>query len=175
MRTLLAVAALAVGVGGLVAQDDKKADAKAFESKDGKFKATFPTEPKEIKQKASGLDLVITIAEKGKDGGYAVIYSDMPAEVVKAAPAAKLLEGGEKGLVDNFKAKVTKSKETTFGKQKYPAREILGEKDTLHLRVTIILADNRLYQVFVVGPKDMVTGKEADAFFESFEITKEMK
>ncbi len=166
MRTLLAVAVMTLGVGGLVAADEKK-----FESKDGKFKATFPAEPKEIKQKASGLDLVITIVEKDK-GGFAVIYSDMPADVVKAAPAKKLLEGGEKGLVDNFKAKVTKSKETTFGKQKYPAREILGEKDDLHLRVTIILADNRLYQVFVVGPKDMVTGKGADAFFESFEITK---
>src|SRR5262245_29932467 len=168
MRTILAMTVLALGVSTLVAQDDKK-----FESKDGKFSAKFPSEPKVLPQKAAGLDLVITIAEKKKEGGgFAVIYSDMPADVVKAAPAQKLLEGGEKGLVDNFKAKVTKSKETTFGKQKFPAREILGEKDDLHLRITIILAENRLYQVFVVGPKDLVNGKEADAFFESFEINK---
>jgi hypothetical protein len=167
MRTILAAALLAACAGGLAGQDKK--DAKKFESKDGKFTATFPAEPKTITQKAGDLNLVITIVEKGKTG-YAVIYSDIPADKVKAAGPAKLLEGGEKGLVDQFKAKVTKSKETTVGKQKYPAREIIGEKDDLHLRVTIILAENRLFQVFVVGPKETITAKEADDFFSSFEI-----
>ena len=169
MRTMLTVATLVLFVGALSA-DDKK-----FESKEGKFSAKFPGEdkPKAVSQKAGALDLYITIVEKSK-GGFAVIYSDMPADVVKAATPAKLLEGGEKGLVENFKAKVSKSGETKFksnGKE-YPAREIVAEKDDLHLRVTIVLVDNRLFQVFVVGPKDMVTGKEADDFFKSFELAK---
>lgn len=166
MRPALAV--MIVLAGGFCTFAD---DAKKFASKDGKFGAKFPDEPKVITQKAGDIPMVITIVEKGK-GGFAVIYSDMPAEIVKAAPAAKLLEGGETGLVSNFKAKVTKSGEITFksGDKKYPAREIIAEKDDLHLRVTIILAGNRLYQVFVVGPKELITGKEADEFFKSFEI-----
>ncbi|MFM8274246.1 MAG: hypothetical protein ACKODX_18210 [Gemmata sp.] len=170
MRTMFTALAFVVFAGALTATA-----ADRYESKEGKYGAKFPGDekPKSVSQKAGGLDLNITIVEKGK-GGFAVIYSDMPADVVKAAPAAKLLEGGEKGLVDNFKAKVTKSGETKFksGDKEYPARDILAEKDDLNLRVTIILVDNRLYQVFVVGPKDMVTGKDADDFFKSFELTK---
>lgn len=170
MRTILAATVL-VCAGGLAAGQDK-----AFDSKEGRFSAKFPgTEaPKTTVTKAGGMDLSITIVEKDKKTGFAVIYSDLGADVVKAAPAAKLLEGGEKGLAENFKAKVTKSGETKFkanGKD-YPAREIMAEKEDLHLRVTIILVDNRLYQVFVVGPKDLVTSKEADDFLKSFELAK---
>ena len=94
--------------------------------------------------------------------------------MIKAAPAGKLLEGGEKGLVDTFKATVTKAAETKFtsnGKD-YPAREITAKKDDLNMRVTLILVDNRLYQVFVVGAKELVDGAEADAFMKSFELMK---
>ena len=170
MRTILTAAALVCAAGLAGAADTK------FESKEGQFKAAFPgTEaPKTTMTKAGGLDLSITILEKDKKTGYAVIYSDMDPMKVQAAPAAKLLEGGEKGLVDNFKAKVTKSEVTTFksnGKE-YPAREIMAERDDLNLRLTLIMVDNRLYQVFVVGRKDVVGGKEADDFVKSVEITK---
>ncbi len=168
MRKILAVAVLALFASGLVAQDAKK-----YESKDGKFSVKFPAEPKTNTSKAKDIDLVVTIVEKGK-GGFAVIYSDMPADVVKGAQAQKLLQGGETGLVEQFKAKVSSSKETTFGPKKYPAREIVAEKDENHLRILLVLADNRLYQVFVVRPKDMVgkDDKEVDDFFASFEINK---
>lgn len=172
LKTMCAVAVL-VFAGGLAAQDkDKK-----FESKDGRFSAKFPVDPKVVPQKAGALDLVITIAEKEKDKdkvGFAVIYSDMPADVVKATPGDKLLESGEKGLVDNFKATIKSSTKTAFkanGKE-YPARDIVAEKDALALRVRIVLVDARLYQVFVVGPKEQATGKEADEFLASFELAK---
>lgn len=167
LKTICTAAALLVVAGALSAEEPK------FESKDGRFSAKFPGKAETKAQKAGGLELHITIVEKGT-GGFAVIYSDMPPDVVKATPATKLLEGGEKGLVDNFKAKIIKSGESVFkanGKD-YPARDILAEKDDKTLRVKIILVDNRLYQVFVVGPKELATGKEADDFINSFELTK---
>ncbi len=169
MRTILTVAVLVVFSATLTAADTK------FESKEGKYSAKFPGEekPKTISQKAGGLDLYITIVEKGK-GGYAVIYSDVTPDVVKAAPAAQLLAGGQKGLEDNFKAKITKSGEAKVlanGKE-YPARDILAEKEEMHLRIMLILVDNRLYQVFVVGSKELVSGPDADAFIKSFELAK---
>jgi hypothetical protein len=166
MRTALAAAVFILSATGLAAQA-----AKTYESKEGKYAVGFPGTPKTETKKSGAVDLNISIVEKGS-GGFAVIYSDMPAEVVKAAKPKDLLDGGEKGLVDNFKAKVSSSKNVEFGKQKYPAREILAEKEEIHLRITIILADNRLYQVFVVGPKELTGGKEADEFFKSFEIKK---
>jgi hypothetical protein len=160
---VLFAAALATG------QDDKKPE--KYVSKDGNYSVGFPAKPTTTSNKAGGVDLHIAIVEKGM-GGFAVIHSDLPAEAVKAAKPKDLLDGGQKGLIDNFKAKISSTKDFEFGKQKYPARELVGAKDATNLRIQIILADNRLYQVFVVGPKDMVTSTDADAFFKSFEITK---
>ena len=169
MRTFCTALVLVVFAAAAPAQDKK------FESKDGRFSAKFPGEPETKNQKAGNQDLSITIFEskdKDKKGGYAVIYSDMTPDAVKAAPAKKLLENGEKGLIDTFKAKVVKSAETTVksGVKEYPARDIVAEKENLTLRLLIVLADNRLYQVFVVGPKEVATGKEADDFLKSFEV-----
>ena len=169
MRTILAVAVLAVGVAGLSAQDDKKYE------KDGKFTAKFPTTPVAAPQMAGGLTLqIVTSVEKGK-GGYIVIYCDLPPEVLKAPKPEQVLESSEKGLVDNFKAKVTKSGPTMFGAKKYPAREITAEKEVptglWNLRGSIILVGNRMYQVYVFGDKEFIVGKEADAFLGSFAIT----
>lgn len=167
MRSLFTVlVALACAVG-LSAQDEKK-----YASKDGRFAAKFPGEPKTVNQKTAGLDMVITIVEKGKSG-FAVIVTDLP-EIALKVGADKVLEGGETGLVTNTKAKVLKSEGTKLksnGKE-YPARVITAEKDQQLFRVTLVLVETRLYQVLVVGEKEVVNGKEADEFVKSFEITK---
>ena len=172
LRTICTVTALLVGACTLTAADEPK-----FESKDGRFSAKFPGKAETKPQKAGALDLFITYVETEKEKnkvGFAVIYSDMPADVVKSTPAKAILENGEKGLVNNFKAKVTKSNETVFkanGKD-YPARDIVAEKDATTLNVKLILVDNRLFQVFVAGPKELATGKEAEEFLKSFELAK---
>lgn len=167
MRNLLALVVALACAAGLGAQDEKK-----YTAKDGKFVAKFPGEPKTVNQKAAGLDMVITIVEKGKSG-FAVIVTDLPEIAVKAG-ADKILEGAEGGIANTTKAKVSKSKELKlkFNGKEYPAREIQAEKDEQHFRVTLVLAETRLYQVMVVGEKSVVTGKEADEFVKSFEITK---
>jgi hypothetical protein len=168
----IGTAVLLVAFAGALSGQDKK-----FDSKDGKFGAKFPGEPKVVPQKAGALELTITLAEKETDKnkiGFAVIYSDMPPDVVKGTTGKKLLEGGAKGLEENFKAKIVSSSETVFkanGKE-YPERVILAEKDALSLRVRIIMVDARLYQVFVIGTKEQVAGKEADDFLASFELAK---
>ncbi len=166
MRTICTVVALVAFAFALTAADTK------FDSKDGRYSAKFPGEPKVLPQKAGGIDVVITIFQKSDKIGYSVIYSDVPADVVKGTAPAKLLETGEKGLADTFKAKITKSGETKFmsGGKQYPAREITAEREDINLRVLLVMADSRLYQVYVVGPKEAVTSPEADEFFKSFEV-----
>jgi len=156
----------------LAAKDEKK-----FESKAGRYKVTFPGLPEISSKKVD--DGEMNIASVAKDGGgFLVIYTDLSSDKLKEAKPKELLASGEKALVDNFKAKINLSKDIEFGKQKFPARQITGEAFipdeaiNINLRMTIILADNRLYQVFVFGPKELPKGKEADAFFETFEITK---
>jgi hypothetical protein len=172
MRKVIAVAALALFAGALAGQP------KVDTAKEGKFTAKFPNGPQAEKKTAGGLTLHIYTADfdKGK-GGYAVIYGDLPAEVVKAAKPEQVLESAEKGLAENFKAKVDEkaSKATTFGAKKYPAREVRAEKMDVsgqwNLRGMMVLVGNRLYQVYVYGPKDFLDSKEAEAFLSSFQIT----
>src|SRR6476469_4357637 len=134
MRTILALGVLALATAGLPAQDDKKYE------KEGKFTAKFPNGPAQQTKTAAGLTLKVFFAdfEKGK-GGFLVTYSDLPAEVLKAPKPEQVLESSEKGLVENFKAKITKSTAIKFGAKQHPAREIVAERDEFHLRGTIIL------------------------------------
>jgi hypothetical protein len=170
MRSTFAAALFVLFAAALAAgQADQKPE--KYASKEGKYIVGFPGKPMVETKKAGGVDLNIAIVVKGL-GGFAVIHSDLPAEAAKAAKPKDLIDGGQKGLIDNFKAKVSSSKDFEFGKQKYPARELIAQKGATNLRIQIILVDSRLYQILVVGPEDMITGKEADAFFKSFEITK---
>lgn len=165
MRAILAAVVFVGFAIGVAAQDVKR-----FESKEGKYSVGFPGTPKMTSTKTGDFELNIAMVEKGT-GGFAVMYSDLPGDAGKLKPK-ELLDGGQKGLVDNFKAKVTKSTDVAFGKQKFPAREILAEKDAIRLRITLILAEKRLYQVFIVGQQELVEGKDADDFVKSFEIVK---
>jgi len=167
MRSRIAIPALVLAACGLAAADEKKGESKKYESKEGQYAVAFPGKP-EVSKKA-GADMAMV---KTEAGAFIVVHSDLPADAVKAAQPKDLLANAEKAFVDSFKAKVTASKEVEFGKKKYPARETTAEKDAIQLRITLVLAGDRLYQVFVVGPKELVGGKDADEFFKSFEVTK---
>ena len=166
MRTILAVGLFAVCAAGLTAQDDKRYE------KDGKFTAKFPTPATAVAKTAGGLTLNIVTSDfdKGK-GGFMVTYCDLPPEKLKAPTPEQVLTSSETGLKENFKATVTKSAATTFGPKKYPARELTAERETWNLRGSVVLVGTRLYQVYVYGEKEFVTGKDADAFLASFAIT----
>jgi hypothetical protein len=163
MRTVVfASAALCLAA----AAQDKK-----YESKDGKYAVAFPAAPETEAKKAGDVTLHSATAQ-GAGAVFVVTYSDLP---VKAAKPADVLADGEKELVAGFKAKAS-GKETTFGPDKLPAREVTGElavdMTALHLRATLVLSGGRLYQVLAVGTKEAVTGKAGDAFFASFELKK---
>ncbi len=167
MRTLIASVFLLGFTSFLVAAEIK------YDSKDGKFTAKFPGEekPTTITKKSGALDMVITSVEVEKSA-YAVIYSDLPVESVNQVPLTKMLEGGEKTFTENLKAKVTKSSEIKFkgnGKE-YAAREFVATKDDMHFRVRIMLIDNRLYQIFVIGDKKTVSSETAEDFLKSFDL-----
>lgn len=166
MRALIAVAVLALGCAALTAQDDKKYE------KDGKFTAKFPSAPNTLTRSAGGLTLNLALSdyEKGK-GGLMVVYADIPADKVKAPTPDQILDSCKRALEEDFKMKNLKAEPAPFGPKKLPARTIAGDRDELHINGTIILSGNRLYQVYAFGPKDFVTGKDADEFLKSFAIT----
>lgn len=164
MRTLIAVAVLMAGAAALTAQDDKKYE------KDGKFTAKFPTAPATLTRSAGGLTLNIVLADhdKGK-GGLMVIYSDIPADKVKAPTPDQILDSCKRGLEEEFKLKNSKIEPVKDAKR--PTRTVEGDRDDMFITGQIVLAGNRLYQVYAFGPKEFATGNEAKEFIKSFAVT----
>lgn len=183
MRLLAVFASLVLFVGFAVA-------AEKYESKDGNYSVAFPETPKLSTKKVGNAEIKIALLETKDNNYYVVVYTDVSAEAVKDVELSKILEGGEKTFVSNLKAKVTKSEELNLksGEKKYLAREFYANKTLstadpiqktketkIYFRARVFVVDNRLYQVFLTGTNEFVSGRESDQFFNSFELKSSSK
>jgi hypothetical protein len=146
-----------------------------FESAKGKFKVNF--HGKAVREGTRdgegpfGPFTLYTFAVEVEPGfGYVVVYCDYPEDFVKSEPAQEILGRVRDGQSEA--GKILKDGELIFGKDTFPARDFFVEKPKDFRRVRIILAGPRLYQLVVFGTPSEVNSKEADQFFDSFEITK---
>jgi hypothetical protein len=125
-------------------------------------KPTATTQP--TKDKIDVHYMVVEI----KPGAYAMSYSVIP--VLKGAnqeTITKFLDGGRDGAVG--KNKLVKEDKITHGT--YQGREILVELPaSTFTRSQVFIVEDRIYHLLVLGPKDMVSSKDADKFFESFKL-----
>ena len=173
MRVLPVLAALSLTALPLAAQPPKDSPSPPFASKEGRFTAAFPTQPKEEVQKlAVGKEEVAmyTLSTEGKGFAFLVIWNDMP-EAARGAPAKAVLDGAVKGASN--RGKVVEDKETTFGPAKHPARRIvLDTREGVRFRILIVLRDGRLYQAMAGGTKEFAAGPKAEQFLKSFTLTK---
>ena len=147
---------------------------KPYASSDGRYKILFPgpvkTDEVEVKADKGPLTLTVDSVELRGGTSFLVTFLDAPDATAKQPAAAWLdkVRDGNKGR----DGKVLDEKDLTVGLEKFPARDVLIEKPTVCLRNRIVIAGNRLYQVMVQGPKDVVTSPSADKFLASFEVTK---
>jgi hypothetical protein len=172
MRYVLVFAVLAVGLTA-VADDD----AKKYTSKEGNFAIQFPSGAKVTTkdQKApGGITLKITAVE-GDMKAYAVITTMFPEGTLKAIPAKAIFDGAEQGAAGKSGGAKVSGKDLEFGKEKFPGREFVVEKDGKFIRTLMIIADPKMYILTLSGTKDFATGKEGTDFLKSFEILKPAK
>jgi hypothetical protein len=167
MRQVLAAVVILVSAALVTGADDEK-----YTSKAGKYAVAFPAGAKvktDVKD-AGGLKMNFAIVED-QGNAFAVIHIDLP-EQPKGDAVKAFLDSVENGALRKTGAKVVESKDTTFGKEKYPSREVVMEKDGTKGRARLILVETRVYAILVRGPGDFATGKDADRFLDSFELTK---
>lgn len=147
---------------------------KAYASSTGRYKILFPgavkTTTTTVPSGKNELTLTIDTVELRAGTSFLVTFIDAPDEVAKnpAGPRLDKIRDANKGA----DGKVLSDKEVSVGGEKYPGRDVLIEKRENCLRNRIVIAGNRLYQVMVQGPKDVVTSASADKFLDSFEVTK---
>lgn len=166
MRTVLAVVAVVVAAGLSTAQDPKP-----FTSKEGKFKIAFPdgAEVKTNEQKAGGQNMYVTHAES-KGNVFMVMCMDFPPEVTKLESKMlfDLVQGGvaQKGKI------VGTPKDLTVGKGKLPAREFVVDTDGKQMKTRLVQSETRIYILVVGGTGEFASGKDAQKFLDSFDVTK---
>ena len=146
-----------------------------YMSKEGKFNVLFPAGKVQSITSSEDtplgkLELHGFTVDRGNEEAFAVTYSDFPATL--AVPTDVILEGMRTVLPARFPGvKATSEKKVQVdGKNGFELyMEGPGKPDQ---RFVAFFSDKRLYQMIVTGPKDVVQGKDANAFLKSFKFVK---
>jgi hypothetical protein len=173
MRTrTFAVVGLLVVLG--LARAAQGPEFKPYASTEGRFKVLMPgavkTETVDVQAGTDKLILTIDAVELRAVTSFMVTFIDATEEAAKQPAATRIdkVRDGNKGA----DGKVLEQKDLALGVEKHPARDVLIEKPSGHIRNRIVIVGKRLYQVMVLGSKDVVTSDSATRFLDSFEVTK---
>ncbi len=145
-------------------------------SEEGKYTAKFPGAPKlksETTKSAVG-ELTVHIATYATSDAstYMVSYTDFPPAATKKENHGTLFDGIRDGVKGKDGKIAGTEKELAIGPDKLPGREFTVEKGKQRIRYRVILNGSRVYQIAVIGAESFTTGKDATAFFDSFQVNK---
>lgn len=174
-RVLCLLALLMIGSGVALAADLPAIDKWVnYEAPDKSFKAIFPDKPKESKQAAANIEINMYIVELGDDGALLIATNAMPKiDPTDAKLVKQTLDGGVKGAMNNLKGMITKETDIMW-QGKFPGRDVeatanLNGTEGI-VRVKMVLANDKLFQVMAVGVKDTIGKPEIAKFLDSLEI-----
>jgi hypothetical protein len=170
MRAVVVGLVLVAFVGVACAQQSE------YTSGEGKYAVKFPGAPKVTSQatKSAVGELTVNIATYANSDGNAflVSFTDFPEAATKAENHATLFGGIRDGVKGKDGKIPGEEKALEYGPAKLPGREFTVEKGKQRIRYRVILNNNRVYQVAVIGTQEFVTGKDGTAFLDSFQVAK---
>ena len=141
--------------------------------KDGHFAIRFPGKPKENTQSVKtelGTLKVYTATYALPDGSiYLASFTEFPADAVKPDFRGTFFDGAVSGLKGKD-GKVVSEMKIEIGKDKIEGREVLIDKGKQQTRYRMVVKENRLIQIGLVGIGEFATGKDATAFLDSFKL-----
>lgn len=156
---------------------DSAAGWQEYKSAAGKFTIQVPSKPQEQSQDQTtdvGTIKLNMVISEANDSGYFVGYADFPNKVADPADIQKGLTESVKGSVSNLKGEIKSEKEYMLGD--VPCRDFEAggkvQATDVSMKGRFCLADNRLYQVFVLGAKEKFATADVDRFITSFKIEK---
>jgi hypothetical protein len=179
--------ARSVAIAGMVipfCSDLARADEKfeKFTSGAGRFTVEMPGKPTESTKKTqNGAELHYAVAKPSIIEQYQVVYFDLPENIVKGNEPKKIFKLYTDG--EYADAKIEKQKDIAFGADKLPGTEYRadtvfkadnGGMVPVYIRERLVLSGNRIYvvQFRAAANKNLLDSKEANQFFDSFQVTK---
>jgi hypothetical protein len=148
---------------------------KVFHSKEGNYEVQLPGSPQEnrnsVKTSVGTVYVVLAILEVKKHEGYYVGFSELPEAVIKSETEDRRLDNARDGAVSNSRGKLKSEKQIKLDGHKGRELEIEVDGKTL-IRARLYHVNNRLYQVMVVGSRELVASADTGKFLDSFKLVK---
>jgi hypothetical protein len=172
-RSFFTAAAAAFAIAGLQLSHSLRAQNKwqVFESKEGRFKASFPGTPDTKRGRfRTEMGDVYSARHTVNDAlaTYDVRYNDYPASTSAKLTPEKMLDALRDGLVAESRGELVWDKPYRLGKYAGRDQEIKGGDGTRY-RVRLLLVERRLYQLTAMAQPP--AGLDEDRFFGSFQLT----
>ena len=137
-------------------------------SVNGRFKATFPNEPKKSTQAATGM-IFTEYTSYCRGTTYTAGSTDLgPGDGPASTPEARLAAARD-ATVEAACATLSWSIPIKLV-GKYPGWEIVATRDQTRLRARLWVVRNRLYRVTITGSELAVNGRLAEDFLASFRL-----
>lgn len=138
--------------------------------KDAGFSIAMPGRPQTQKRNVptkAGNSQLTTYVVPTRLGTFNLGYSESK-QAANVQPE-KLFDDFRDQMVKQFQGTVKEEK--SYELDSNPGREILLETARMgYVRERFLLVEDRLYTISVTGAREWVTGKEANAFFDSFKL-----
>jgi hypothetical protein len=129
------------------------------------FAAEFPAEPQAKENDSKTGTRYFSQLENG-NLAYFVEVALLPASLNKTSQ--QIFDDYVQGAAKGVKGQVKSSSDVSLAGN--PGREFTIENDTMVLRVRLYLVQRRLYQILVVGTRDLIAGAETERFQSSFQL-----
>jgi hypothetical protein len=175
MRIAAGVVGLMLAFAGAAFAADPN-DFKPFTPKEGGFAISFPGKP-EVSTSTTTTELGEVemhqfVAKRAKDKEtYALIYCDLPADLVKDADPEKLLDRLRDGGAASVRGRPAKENKIKLDANPGRELEVGGLGGTRLWR--LYLVNGRLYQLIVTADSGRPSAERAKTFFGSFKLAKE--
>ena len=129
------------------------------------FTAEFPTEPQAKENDSKTGTRYFSQLENG-NLAYFVEVALLPANLNKTSQ--QIFDDYSQGSAKEVKGQVKAVSDVSLAGN--PGREFTIENDTMVLRVRLYVVQRRLYQILVVGTKDLINSAETERFQNSFQL-----
>ncbi len=148
-------------------------DWREFVGPDGDFSVQMPAEPQEQVEEYETDSGKITVHMFGATVGgmdYITAYSDYPAEIVAAKGAQGILNDARDGAVTNTKGELVSEQAIEMNGNPGMFLQV-GSPDGKGLaQAKLFLVGNRLFQIFVAGPKENAESEDVQFYLNSFTL-----
>jgi hypothetical protein len=148
-------------------------DWREYSGEDGDFSVQMPAAPKEQVDEYdtdSGKVVVHMNGATVGDMDYIMAYSDYPADLVAAKGAEGILNDARDGAVTNTKGELVAEQALDLNGNPGLFLQV-GSPDGKGLaQAKLFLVGNRLYQIFVAGPKENADSEDVQFYLDSFAL-----